>query len=90
MKVSGGSLPIGPMTSTALMGTSADFSRTAAFDLGKSINCSVTSGGIDIAADPIRDSLGAEVEKDCGRCGSEKAGTRKEGRELNRADSRRS
>ena len=56
---------------------------------GKSMNFNDTSDGIDKAAPPILDSRGAEVEKDRGAYVA-KAGTRNAGKELARADSRRS
>ncbi len=54
-------LPKGPVTSTADTGTS--FFRLLMFDLGKSKKRSDTSGGIGIAALPIRERLAGEHEK---------------------------
>lgn len=54
-------VPNGPVTSTADTGTS--FFRLLMFDLGRSKKRSDTSGGIDIAAPPIREWLLVEDEK---------------------------
>lgn len=60
----------------AILGMS--FPRVRDKDLGRSTRLNDTSGGMEMAAPPIRDCAGVVVEKHCARDG-EKAGVRKRG-----------
>lgn len=57
---------------------------------GISTNCRVTFGGTLNGAEPIRDCLGEEVEKQGGLVGAEKAGRRNSGTILGRVGALRS
>jgi hypothetical protein len=73
-------VPSGPTTSTADTGTS--FFLLRILDLGRSKKRNDTSGGIDMAAPPIRELLAGEEEKVRAWCDFARHGRRKRGIEL--------